>query len=102
MIEAPTEQVVVARRHKETRSGKPLRCADQGLEILVCLPNRVGKKVDSCRIARNPTKMLDHPGLFLADRIGKLLTAIKPMHRPVEGIAGVEIRARCRPNLVAG
>ena len=70
IVEAPRENLVVARRHQKAGSGKCGRRADQGLQVPVGLRHSVEVEADPCRVACDPAKMLHHAGAILPNRIG--------------------------------
>src|SRR6266404_1263301 len=98
--QTPAKQLPVARRQQKTPAVEGRCGADQRLEALVGLGDRVPEKCNIGSIGCDFAEMLDDACRPLLDRIAKLAPTIVPMDPLAQRVAGSQIRFCGRPHVV--
>src|SRR6266446_3114037 len=98
--QTPAKQLAVARRQQKTPAVEGRCGADQRLEALVGLGDRVPEKCNIGSIGCDFAEMLDDACRPLLDRIAKLAPTIVPMDPLAQRVAGSQIRFCGRPHVV--
>src|SRR6516162_8824709 len=101
VLQAPTKQLAIARRHQKSAAGE-CRCgADQRLQAGVALGNGMTEKGDIRAIGSGLAEVFDYPRRPLLNRIRELAAAMMPVHPLAQGVTGRQIGFRSWPHLVA-
>jgi hypothetical protein len=92
LFKTPAEQIVVARRQQKPRSTKRGSRADQRLQILVGLADRVPEKCDRGGVPCNASEMLDDNGGVAGDRVGDFAAPFEAVHAAVSAVVAARTR----------
>jgi hypothetical protein len=102
VAKAPARELRVTQRNQKPRPGEFFGSADQGLEVVIGLGNRVREECDAGGVSRDSPMALDHPCGALADGVAKAATSVVAVDARTQRIARGDIRIGCGTNVVTG